>query len=64
VRFGKRYPKLLPFCEYVIVPGKSPVEIQPEIIDIFLMKKVYLVCVYGECDMDQLLFISFYPPSL
>jgi hypothetical protein len=32
------HSQLLPFCEYVFVPGKSPVEVQPEILDILLKK--------------------------
>jgi hypothetical protein len=70
MHFGERHSQLLPFCEYVFAPGKSPVEVQPEILDIFLLRKVYVVyvdwragfCSCGECDMDRLGFIVFYPP--
>jgi hypothetical protein len=34
---------MLPFCEHGFAPGKSPVEVQPEILDIFLLRKVYAV---------------------
>jgi hypothetical protein len=62
MHFGERHSQLLPFCEYVFAPGKSPVEVQPEILDIFLLRKVYVVCVdwpagfslCGGCDMDRL----------
>jgi hypothetical protein len=75
MHFGQRHSQLLPFCEYVFAPGKSPVKVQAEILDIFLLRKVYFVYVdlggvgagvssSGECDVDQLAFISFYPPSL
>jgi hypothetical protein len=33
--FGECHSQLLPFCEYVFLPGKSHVEVQPEILDIF-----------------------------
>jgi hypothetical protein len=50
---------------------KSPVEMQPEILDI-LLKKVHAVYVDWragfssccECDMDRLGFLSFYPSFL
>jgi hypothetical protein len=45
MHFGERHSQLLPFCEYVFAPGKSPVEMQPEILDIFLLRKVYAVYV-------------------
>jgi hypothetical protein len=44
MHFGERHSQLLPCCEYVFVPGKSPVEMQPEILDI-LLRKVYAVYV-------------------
>jgi hypothetical protein len=31
VHFGEHHSQLFPFCEYVFAPGKSPVELQPEI---------------------------------
>jgi hypothetical protein len=70
--FGERHSQSLPFCEYVFAPGKSPVEVQPEILDVFLLRKVYAVYMdwragfssCGECDMDLLEFVSFYSPSL
>jgi hypothetical protein len=40
--FGERHFQLLPFCEYVFGPGKSPVKVQPEILDSFLLRKVYI----------------------
>jgi hypothetical protein len=53
----------------VFAPGKSPVEVQPEILDIILLRKMYVVYVdwrggffLCECDMDHLGFISFYLP--
>jgi hypothetical protein len=69
---GERHCQLLPFCEYVFAPGKSPVEMQLEILDILLLRKVYAVyvdwragfCSCGECDMGRLGFIIFYPPCL
>jgi hypothetical protein len=42
MHFGERHSQLLPFCEYVFVPGKSPVEVQPEILGI-LLRKVHVV---------------------
>jgi hypothetical protein len=72
MHFGERYSQLLPFYEYVFAPGKSHIEVHPEILDIFLLRKVYVVYVAwqtgsslcDECDMDRLGFISFYPSSL
>jgi hypothetical protein len=60
MHFGERHSQLLPFCEYVFAPAKSPVEVQPEILDSFLLRKVYVVYVdwrtgfssCGECNMD------------
>jgi hypothetical protein len=51
----------------VFASGKSPVEVQPEILDILLLRKVYAVYVdwragfssCGECDMDRLGFLAF-----
>jgi hypothetical protein len=71
MHFGERHSQLIPFREYVFLPGKSPVKVQPEILDI-LLRKVYVVYMdwwagfssCGECDMDLLGFISFYPPFL
>jgi hypothetical protein len=59
MHFGERHSQLLPFCEYVFASGKSPVDVQPEILDI-LLRKVYTVYMdcrtgfpsCGECDMD------------
>jgi hypothetical protein len=39
--FGERHSQLLPFCEYVFAPSKSPVEVQTETLDILLLRKVY-----------------------
>jgi hypothetical protein len=58
--FGERHSQLLPFCEYVYAPGKSPVQVQPEILSIFLLRNVYIVYVNwragssscGERDVD------------
>jgi hypothetical protein len=36
MHFGERHSQFFPFCEYVLAPGKSLVEVQHEIIDIFL----------------------------
>jgi hypothetical protein len=52
--------------------GKSPVEVQIKILDIILLRKLYAVYLdwgagsssYGECDVDRLEFIGFYPPFL
>jgi hypothetical protein len=52
------------------MPGKSPVEVQPEILDIILLRKVYVIymdwwvglSLLGECDMDRLGFVGFHPP--
>jgi hypothetical protein len=72
MHFGERHSHFLPVCEYVFAPGKSPVEVQPAILGIFLLRKVYAVHVdwragfssCGECDMDRLGFVSFHPQSL
>jgi hypothetical protein len=72
MHFGERHSQLRPFCEYVFAPGKSPVEVHPEILDIFLLRKLYAVYTdwragfssCGECEMDRLGFVSFYPPSI
>jgi hypothetical protein len=69
---GQRHSKLLPFCEYVFAPGKSPVEVQPEILDVFLLRKVHIVYMdwwagfssCGERDIDRLGFVISYPLSL
>jgi hypothetical protein len=63
---------LFPFCENVFVPGKSPVKVHAEVLDIFFLGKLCVVykdwgarfssC--GKYDMDQLGFISFYSPFL
>jgi hypothetical protein len=51
------------FCSVnVFAPGKSPIEVQTEILDIILLRKVYVVymdlragfSLCGECDMDLL----------
>jgi hypothetical protein len=59
MRFGERHSQLLPFCEYVFVIGKSPVEVQPEMLDIFLLRKVYAVYVkwragLSSCDENDM----------
>jgi hypothetical protein len=69
---GQHHFQLLPSCEYVFVPEKSPIEAQPEILDIFLLRNVYVIYMdwgagfssCGECDVDRLGFIGFYSPSL
>jgi hypothetical protein len=49
VHFGQRHSPLLPFYGYIFAPGKSPVEVQPEILDI-LSRKVYVEeCRLMEC---------------
>jgi hypothetical protein len=49
MHFGEHHSQLLLFCEYVYVPGKSPVDVQPEILDI-LVRKVYVVYMdWREC---------------
>jgi hypothetical protein len=61
MHFDERHSQLLPFCEYVFAPGKSPVEMQPEILDFSMLKKVYVVYMdlrvgfssCGERDMDR-----------
>jgi hypothetical protein len=66
MHFGERHSQLLPFCEYVFAPGKSLVEMQPEILDILLLRKVYVLYVdwragfssCGECNRDRLGFTS------
>jgi hypothetical protein len=68
MHFEEHHSQLLPFCEYVFLPGKSSVEVQPEILDIILLRKVYVLYMgwwagfflCGECDMDWLGFISFF----
>jgi hypothetical protein len=60
MHFGERHSQLLPFCEYVFAPDKSPVEVQTEIFDIFLLRKMYTVYMdwaegfssCGGCNMD------------
>jgi hypothetical protein len=72
MHFGERHSQLLPFCEHVFAPSKSPVEVQPEILDVLLLRKVYAVCVdwragfssCGECIIDRLVFVSFHPQFL
>jgi hypothetical protein len=43
MHFGGRHSKLLPFCEYVFSPGKSPVEAQLDMLEIILLRKDYIV---------------------
>jgi hypothetical protein len=72
MHFGERHSQLPPFYEYVFAPGKSPVEVQPKILDILLLRKVYIVYMdwrpglssCGECDVDRLGFVSFNPQFL
>jgi hypothetical protein len=62
MHFGEHHSQLLWFCEYMFVSGKSAVKVQPEILDIFLLRKVYVVYVgwwagfslCDKCDMDRL----------
>jgi hypothetical protein len=35
IHFDEGHSNLFSFCENVSVPGKSPVKVQPEILDIF-----------------------------
>jgi hypothetical protein len=65
---------MFPFCENVFVPSKSPVKVQPELLDIFFfLADLYVVYTdrgggkahfssCGECDMGRLGSISFYSP--
>jgi hypothetical protein len=62
--------RVIPSVSNVLVPFKSPVKVQPEILYIFLGGIAY--CIYGpgahffscsECDMDQLGSVSFHSPS-
>jgi hypothetical protein len=53
MHFGGANSQLLPFCEYLFAPGKSPVEVQPEILDIFFEEGVCCVCELG----DKFLFV-------
>jgi hypothetical protein len=70
MHFGERHCQLLPFSEYGFASSKSPVEVQPEILAIFLLRKVYVdymdwwagFSTCGECGRDRLGSISFYPP--
>jgi hypothetical protein len=72
MHFDERPSQLFPFCEYVFGPGKSPVVVQHERFDIFLLRQMYVVymewwtgfCLCGECDVDRLEFITFYPAFL
>jgi hypothetical protein len=43
IHFGELHSQLLPFCEYVFGLVKSPVEVQPQILDIFVLRKVYVI---------------------
>jgi hypothetical protein len=43
MHFGERHSQLLPFSEYVFGPDKSTVELQPDILDVLLLRKVYIV---------------------
>jgi hypothetical protein len=43
MHFVERHSQLLLFCGYGFAPGKSHVEVQPEILGIlFLFRKVYV----------------------
>jgi hypothetical protein len=61
---------VIPSCFCFVNIYKSPVEMQHEILDVLLLRKVYAVYVdwragsssCGECDVDRILFVSF--PSL
>jgi hypothetical protein len=56
----------------VLVPGKSPVKVQPEVLDIFSLGELHVVYMdreggghfssCGECDVDQFRPVSFYSP--
>jgi hypothetical protein len=45
MHFSERHSQLLPFCADIFAPGKSPVEVQPEILNISLLRKIYDVYV-------------------
>jgi hypothetical protein len=72
MHFGECRSHLLPFCEFLLGPGNSPVEVQSEILDILFLRKVYVVYVdwkpglssCGEYDMGHLEFVSFILLSL
>jgi hypothetical protein len=60
-------PSCFSFCEYVFAPGKSPVKVQPEILDILFeeLPVVYMnrgprFSSCGECYVDRLGTVSFY----
>jgi hypothetical protein len=56
----------------MFVPGKSPVKVQPKVLDIIIWGELQVVYVdrgalffsYGECDVDRLGSVSFYSPFL
>jgi hypothetical protein len=64
---SERHSQSVPFCEYVFAPGKSPVEVQHETLEIILFRKVYVVYIdwwtgfssCRECDTDRLGFVRF-----
>jgi hypothetical protein len=56
MHFGERHSQLLPFCEYVFASGKSPVKVQPKILDIFLLRKVYIVYVDWQAGFSSFLY--------
>jgi hypothetical protein len=41
--FGECHSQLHPLCEYVFAPVQSPIEVLPEILGIFLMRKMYII---------------------
>jgi hypothetical protein len=43
MEFCEGHSDLLPVCQYVFAPGMSPVEVQPEILDILFLRKLYVV---------------------
>jgi hypothetical protein len=40
------HSQVFPFCEYVFVPGKSLLKVQPEMPDVFFMRELYIVHMY------------------
>jgi hypothetical protein len=45
VHFGEGDVELFPFCEDMFVPGKSSVEVESEVFDVFFLRKLDIVYV-------------------
>jgi hypothetical protein len=62
---GESDTKLFPFCKDILVPGKSSVKMQPEILDIFCLRKLYIIYVdRGARGMSRLRTVGFHSPFL